>query len=91
MVCQKPPSVVYAILIDAIQNCSPYSQEFIEINQRTTLSILHAYPEGIPTSISLGKMLCDTTAEVMGTAKARRAFGKPEVKICIHSFSANTR
>lgn len=89
MVCQKPPSVVYAILIDAIQNCSPYSQEFTEINQRTTLSISHAYPEA--TSISLGKMLRDTTAEVMGTAKARRAFGKPEVKICIHSFSADTR
>lgn len=88
----KPPSIVYAILIEAIQNCSPYSQEFIEINQRTAPSILHtvrAYPEA--TSISFGKMLHDTTtAEVMGTAKARRAFGKPEVKISIPSFNANT-
>lgn len=93
VVCQKPPSVVYTILIDAIQNCLPFSEEFIEINRRTTLSILctlHAYLEA--TSVSLGKMLHDTTmAEVIATAKARRAFAESEIKICISSFNTNTQ
>lgn len=54
VVCQKPLPVIYAILIDASQNCSQYFQDFIKIYQRTTLGILHtlhAYPEA--TSVSL--------------------------------------
>lgn len=70
VVWQKPLSIIYAILIDAIQNCSPYLQEFIEIYQRTTLGILrtlHAYPEA--TSVSLRNMLHDTTAASQGLLK----------------------
>jgi len=49
---------------------------------------LQVYPGAI--GLPPGNMPHDVkAAEVMGTAKARREFGKPEVEICAPSFNVD--